>query len=247
MFKRIVNDIDSVFARDPAARSRMEVILCYPGVHAIVLYRLSHFLWRHELRLVGRCVSSFARFITGIDIHPGATIGHRLFIDHGMGVVIGETARIGNDVTIYHDVTLGGVAPGKDAKGALRHPQIGHNVIIGAGAQLLGPISVGDFARVGSNAVVFKDVEADTTVVGIPARPVAEKLPPDHHFEAYGTPKDEDMDPLVAMLHKMENDVANLRMRVAELEGLTPVGCASSSTGSATGEDPVQALRASQD
>lgn len=217
MFKRIVNDIDSVMSRDPAARSRLEVLLCYPGVHALLLYRLSNWLWRMHFRFLGRFVSYIGRFITGIEIHPGATIGNRFFIDHGMGVVIGETAKIGDDVTIYHDVTLGGTSLTK----GLRHPQIGNNVIIGAGAQLLGPIKVGDFARIGSNAVVVKDVEEDTSVVGIPARPVAEKVPPvpkDHQFEAYGTPKDEDVDPVLALLEKLRNDVANLRMRVTELE-----------------------------
>jgi len=217
MFKRIVNDIDSVFARDPAARSRLEVVLCYPGVHAIVIYRLSNWLWRNDLKFLGRFLSTLGRFITGIEIHPGATIGHRFFIDHGMGVVIGETATIGDDVTIYHDVTLGGTSLTK----GIRHPQVGNNVIIGAGAQLLGPIKVGNFARIGSNAVVVKDVDADTTVVGIPARSLAEKVPPvakDHQFAAYGTPQDDEVDPLVTMMHKMENDVANLRMRVTELE-----------------------------
>ena len=218
MFKRIVNDIDSVFSRDPAARSRLEVVLCYPGIHALIIYRLSNWLWKAHLKFPGRLLSYVGRFLTGIEIHPGATIGHRFFIDHGMGVVIGETATIGNDVTIYHDVTLGGTSLSK----GIRHPQIGNNVIIGAGAQLLGPIKVGDNARVGSNAVVVKDVDADTTVVGIPARPVAEKTPPiakDGHFEAYGTPQDLDVDPMLATMYRLANDVANLRMRMAELEG----------------------------
>jgi len=217
MFKRIVNDIDSIFSRDPAARSRLEVILCYPGVHALIIYRLSSWLWRHHFKFLGRFLSSIGRFLTGIEIHPGATIGHRFFIDHGMGVVIGETASIGDDVTMYHDVTLGGTSLNR----GIRHPQIGNNVIIGAGAQLLGPITVGDFARIGSNAVVVKDVEADTSMVGIPARPAVEKHPPmpkDHHFEAYGTPQDDEVDPMVTLMHKLENDVANLRMRVTELE-----------------------------
>jgi len=218
IFKRIVNDVDSVFARDPAAHSRAEILLCYPGVHALLFHRFSHWLWRHGWRLTARFSSSVSRFLTGIDIHPGAKIGDRFFIDHGMGVVIGETATIGNDVTMYHDVTLGGVSPGASAKGSLRHPQIGNNVIIGAGAHLLGPISVGDFARIGSNAVVVKDVPKDTTMVGIPARPVKEKIPADHHFEAYGTPQDEEADPVIAMLDKLRNDIANLKMRVNELE-----------------------------
>ena len=215
MFKRIVNDIDSIFARDPAARSRLEVVLCYPGVHALVIYRLSNWLWRNNLKFLGRFMSSIGRFLTGIEIHPGATIGNRFFIDHGMGVVIGETATIGDDVTLYHDVTLGGTSLTK----GIRHPQIGNNVIVGAGAQLLGPIKVGDFARVGSNAVVVKDVEPDTTVVGIPARPLADsKQEKDHHFEAYGTPQDVELDPMLATMYRLANDVANLRMRVTELE-----------------------------
>jgi len=220
MFKRIVNEIDSVFARDPAARSRLEIILCYPGVHAIIFYRISNWLWRSGFKLPGRFISSLGRFTTGIEIHPGAKIGKRLFIDHGMGTVIGETSAIGDDVTIYHDVTLGGVAPGNDVKGSLRHPQIGNNVIIGSGAQLLGPIKVGNNARIGSNAVVVKDVEVGSTVVGIPARAVSEKnMPQDKHFDAYGgTPQAEDADPVIAMLDKLQNDIANLKMRVNELE-----------------------------
>jgi serine O-acetyltransferase len=220
MFKRIVNEIDSVFARDPAARSRLEILLCYPGVHAIIFYRISNWLWRKGLKLPGRFVSMLGRFVTGIEIHPGAKIGKRFFIDHGMGTVIGETASIGDDVTIYHDVTLGGVSPGSDVKGSLRHPQIGNNVIIGSGAQLLGPIKVGSDARIGSNSVVVKDVEKGATVVGIPARAVNEKnVPHDKHFDAYaGTPQAEEADPVVAMLDKLQNDIANLKMRVNELE-----------------------------
>jgi serine O-acetyltransferase len=213
MFKRIVNDIDSVLARDPAARSRLEVVLCYPGVHAVIFHRVSSCLWRIGWKLPARLVSYVSRFITGIEIHPGATIGNRFFIDHGMGVVIGETARIGDDVTIYHDVTLGGTSLNK----GLRHPQIGNNVIIGAGAQLLGPVVVGDNARIGSNAVVIKDVEVNSTVVGIPARPVVPK-PREEGFKAYGTPQDDDSDPLAVMLHLLRNDMANLQMRVTELE-----------------------------
>ena len=217
MFKRIVNDIDSVLARDPAARSRLEVILCYPGVHAMIFHRISNWLWGKGWKISGRFVSYLSRFLTGIEIHPGATIGNRFFIDHGMGVVIGETAKIGDDVTIYHDVTLGGTSLTK----GIRHPQIGNNVIIGAGAQLLGPIHVGDNARVGSNAVVIKDVQKETTVVGIPARPVAAKVPRDENeqaFKAYGTPQDDETDPLAVMLNKIRNDMANLQMRVTELE-----------------------------
>jgi serine O-acetyltransferase len=222
MFKTIVNEIDSVFARDPAAHSRLEVLLCYPGIHAMMFYRLSNWLWRKGWRVLGRFISSTGRFFTGIEIHPGATIGKRFFIDHGMGVVIGETARIGDDVTIYHDVTLGGVAPGDSSKGSLRHPQIGNNVIIGAGAQLLGPVIVGDNARIGSNAVVVKDVDSSSTVVGIPARPVNEEPPASKQntsvFTAYGTPCDENIDPVEHMLAQLHRDVQQLQQRIKQLE-----------------------------
>jgi serine O-acetyltransferase len=219
MFKTIVNDIDSVFARDPAAHSRLEVFLCYPGIHALLFYRLSNWLWRKGFKVTGRFISSTGRFFTGIEIHPGATIGKRFFIDHGMGVVIGETATIGDDVTLYHDVTLGGTSLSK----GLRHPQIGNNVIIGAGAQLLGPIHVGDNARVGSNAVVVKDVPADTSVVGIPARPVTEesgtkKAQKAAVFSAYGTPCDDDTDPVLHMLQGMHDEIQALHKRIGELE-----------------------------
>jgi serine O-acetyltransferase len=218
MFKTIMNDIDSVFARDPAARNRFEVLLCYPGVHALIIYRFSNFLWRNHLKLLGRFMSYIARFITGIEIHPGATIGSRLFIDHGMGVVIGETSTIGNDVTIYHDVTLGGTS----LASGLRHPQIGNGVIIGAGAQLLGPIRIGDNARVGSNAVVVKDVEAETTVVGVPARVVPEAPAPstvkEKSFDAYGGAKDAESDPVLAMLQQLQSDMQGLTARISELE-----------------------------
>ncbi len=221
-FKRIVNDIDSVFARDPAARSRLEVILCYPGFHAVLFYRLSNWLWRKQIKLPARFVSTLGRFFTGIDIHPGAKIGERFFIDHGMGVVIGETSTIGNDVTIYHDVTLGGVSPGSSAKGSLRHPQIGDRVIIGAGAQLLGPINVGNNARIGSNAVVVVDVEANSTVVGVPAHPVREKSSRAARaatiFEPYGTPHDENADPLLTTINQLRQELDTLQRRVTELE-----------------------------
>jgi serine O-acetyltransferase len=233
MFKRIVNDIDSVFARDPAARSRAEVVLCYPGVHAVIFYRVSNWLWRKDWKLAGRYLSYIGRFATGIEIHPGATIGKRFFIDHGMGVVIGETARIGDDVTIYHDVTLGGVSPGDDAKGSVRHPQIGNNVIIGAGAHLLGPITVGDNARIGSNAVVVRDVAQGATMVGIPARAVAEKVAPvvdaEKHFDAYGTPKPPEVDPVAVLLEQLRGDMAKLQQRVNELES-QDAGLAGSAT-----------------
>jgi len=224
MFKRIINDIDSVFARDPAARSRLEVFLCYPGMHALLFHRLANWLWRLRLKLLARIISYINRFITGIDIHPGATIGQRFFIDHGMGVVIGETATIGDDVTIYHDVTLGGTAPQDSDKGTLRHPQLGNNVIIGAGAQLLGPIKVGDNARIGSNAVVVRDVEPGATMIGVPAHAFNDKASPAKaestgQFEAYANPQNGDADPLFKIIHQLQEEVAVLKSRLDELSG----------------------------
>lgn len=214
MFKRFIAEVDSFFARDPAARSRLEVILCYPGLHALLLHRLAHWLWERNLKLIARIISYFSRFLTGVDIHPGAKIGERFFIDHGMGVVIGETATIGNDVTIYHDVTLGGTSLFKE----VRHPQVGHRVIIGAGAQLLGPIKVGDDARIGSNAVVVKDVPAHATAVGVPARLVQEKENAIHPFMAYATQQDDDNDPINVELHTLVDEINQLKQRLKQLE-----------------------------
>lgn len=166
MLSRIREDINSVFDRDPAAKNTIEILLCYPGMHALWFYRVSHFFWGKKFFLIGRLISNLGRLITGIEIHPAAKIGRRLFIDHGMGVVIGETAEIGDDVTIYHGVTLGGVS----WRQAKRHPTIGNNVVIGAGAKILGPFRVGDGARIGSNSVVVKEVPDNATVVGIPGR-----------------------------------------------------------------------------
>ena len=166
MFRRLREDIRSVFDRDPAARTSWEVLTCYPGVHALLMYRLSHWLWHFRFRWLGRLVSHFARFLTGIEIHPGATIGRRFFIDHGMGVVIGETAEIGDDVTLYHGVTLGGTTWNKGK----RHPTLEDGVVVGAGAKILGPFTVHKGAKVGSNAVVTKEVPEGVTAVGNPAR-----------------------------------------------------------------------------
>src|SRR5690349_2309920 len=166
MFSRMREDIQCVFERDPAARSVFEVVTCYPGFHALQWHRLSHAFWGMGLRWLARFTSHFGRFVTGIEIHPGATIGRRVFIDHGMGVVIGETAEIGDDCTLYHGVTLGGVSWNKGK----RHPTLGKGVVIGAGAKILGPVRVGDNAKVGSNAVVVRDVPQGATAVGIPAR-----------------------------------------------------------------------------
>lgn len=219
MFKHILSHIDAVIARDPAARSRLEVVLCYPGVHAVAAHRLTHTLWRMRLKLLARVVSMLARLLTAIEIHPAATVGKRLFIDHGFGVVIGETASIGDDVTIYHDVTLGGTSLAQE----IRHPQIGNGVIIGAGAQLLGPISVGDYARIGSNAVVVGNVPAGATMVGIPARVVESKpsatLSELQVFAAYGTPSDAESDPMQETLSRMARELAELKARVREMEG----------------------------
>ena len=172
MFSRLREDIACVFERDPAARSSWEVLTCYPGFHALTLHRLSHWLWRNRLRWMARFCSHLGRFFTGIEIHPGATVGRRVFIDHGMGVVIGETAEIGDGCTIYQGVTLGGTSL---TKGAKRHPTLGPGVIVGANAQVLGGFTVGAGARVGSNAVVTKPVPEGATAVGNPARIIVKK------------------------------------------------------------------------
>lgn len=217
MPNRLLEDVDSVFRRDPAARSRLEVILCYPGFHAVLFYRLSHWLWKRKMRLPARIFSQLARFFTGIEIHPGATIGRHFFIDHGMGVVIGETASIGDNVTIYHGVTLGGVS----SSPGIRHPQIGNGVIIGSGAQLLGPIQVGDNARIGSNAVVVKDVPEGATMVGIPAKAVKRAAMSESEakeFDAYGVHHGEIPDPVARAFEVLTEQVARLSGRVIELE-----------------------------
>ena len=170
MFKTLREDIQTVFAKDPAARSVLEVIFCYPGLHALLLHRLAHFLWQHKLRFLARLLSDINRFLTSIEIHPGAKIGRRFFIDHGAGVVIGETAEIGDDVLMYQGVVLGGTTLEKKK----RHPTIGNKVVLGSGAIVLGPITVGDDARVGSGSVVVKSVPPDCTVVGVPGRVVEE-------------------------------------------------------------------------
>ncbi len=217
MFKRIKEDMDCVFGRDPAVRSRVEIFFCYPGFHALRFYRLANWLWQHRLRLLGRFISHMGRVFTGIEIHPGATIGRRFFIDHGMGVVIGETAMIGDNVTLYHGVTLGGVtwAPGK------RHPTLEDDVVVGAGAQVLGPITVGKGARVGANAVVLKDVPPGATMVGIAARP-ATGVPKGNEaqsgFAAYGTPSPNVADPISRSIEGLLEVLDRLRARVGQLE-----------------------------
>ncbi|MFQ5958303.1 MAG: serine O-acetyltransferase [Alphaproteobacteria bacterium] len=222
MFKRIGAEIDVVFERDPAVRSRIEVVLCYPGFHALRLYRLSHALWQRRWSLLGRFVSHIGRVMTGIEIHPGARIGERFFIDHGMGVVIGETAEIGDDVTLYHGVTLGGIAPSVDAESQVnqkRHPTIEDGVIVGSGAQILGPITIGAGARIGANAVVVKDVPSGVTVVGIPGRVVGgrDQTHPER-FAAYGTPSPDIPDPVSKSIDGLLDHVGRLSARIEELE-----------------------------
>ena len=179
MFDHLKEDIAIVFERDPAARTHWEILTTYPGVHALLMHRVAHFLWQKRLCWLARFSSHLARFLTGIEIHPGASIGHRVFIDHGMGVVIGETAIIGDDCTLYHGVTLGGTSWNKGK----RHPTLEKGVVIGAGAKILGPITLGAGAKVGSNAVVVKDVPANATAIGIPAR-ILEDAPVDKKAEA---------------------------------------------------------------
>jgi len=173
MLQSINSDIRSAFDRDPAARSRLEILLCYPGLHAVWGHRITHWLWKHNLKLLGRWISQLMRGLTGIEIHPGAQIGPNLFIDHGMGIVIGETAELGENVTLYHGVTLGGTSLNKGK----RHPTLGDNVVVGAGAKILGAITIGDNSRVGANAVVVKSVPPDSVVVGVPGQVVTRSQP----------------------------------------------------------------------
>jgi serine O-acetyltransferase len=219
MFQRIREDIASVFDRDPAARSTWEVITCYPGFHALLIHRVAHRLWGVGLRWLARLASHLGRFLTGIEIHPGATIGRRVFIDHGMGVVVGETAEIGDDTTLYHGVTLGGTSWNKGK----RHPTLGRGVVVGAGAKILGPILVGDGAKVGSNAVVVKDVPAGATAVGIPARIIEdrrEQVREAHAarlgFSAYGLTSSDD-DPVAQAIRGLTDHTAELERRLAEM------------------------------
>jgi len=206
MFARIREDIASTFERDPAARSTWEVITCYPGFHALVIHRFANWLWRMRMRWLARFASHLSRFFTGIEIHPGARIGRRVFIDHGMGVVIGETAELGDDCTLYHGVTLGGTTWNKGK----RHPTLGRGVVIGAGAKLLGPIVIGDGAKIGSNAVVVKDVPPGATAVGIPARIILDELDKTREekaaklgFSAYAVTAKAEDDPLAKAVQGM--------------------------------------------
>jgi len=214
MFKRFKEDIDSYIHRDPAAKSRLEVILCYPGLHAVMFHRVANAFWKREWRLMGRFLSHVAKILSGIEIHPGATVGRRFFIDHGTGVVIGETAEVGNDVTLYQGVTLGGTAlhEGK------RHPTLEDGVIVGSGAQVLGPHVIGAGARIGANAVVLEDVAPGVTMVGIPAKMVmGRNKKKDSEFCAYGTPEGMD-DPVVRAMETLRTEINTLKNRVEELE-----------------------------
>ena len=187
MLRQINEDIAVALEKDPAARNALEVLFLYPGVHALIAYRVTHLLWGMGLKFIARGLSQLARLITGIEVHPGAIIGKRLFIDHGMGVVIGETSEIGDNVTIYHAVTLGGSSPSIDSerqRHEKRHPTIGNDVVIGSGAQVIGPVNVGNGARIAANAVVVKDVPENATMVGIPAKAV--KLENKGNFRPYG-------------------------------------------------------------
>ncbi len=219
MLQRIKEDIRVVFERDPAARNTLEVLTAYPGFHAVLMYRLSHRLWQARLFLLGRIVSHIARWLTGIEIHPGASIGRRLFIDHGMGVVIGETAEIGDDCTLYHGVTLGGTSWEKGK----RHPTLENNVVVGAGAKVLGPITVGEGGRVGSNSVVVKSVPPGETVVGIPghiikkrAKDARAEIARKIGFDAYGQTRDmsdpvtQAIDSMLDHIHVMDKKVEKM-------------------------------------
>jgi serine O-acetyltransferase len=222
VFKKLREDIASYMERDPAAKSGIEIILCYPGFHATVIHRLTHWLWTHGLHLSARFLSHLGKIFTGIEIHPGAEIGKRFVIDHGTGTVIGETAIIGDDVTLYHDVTLGGVAPSVDSAqqvGQKRHPTLEDGVIVGSGAQILGPITIGAHARVGANSVVTKDVPGSVTAVGVPAKVV---MPRDkqkaREFQAYGTSSEGCPDPVLQTIEALRQQVTTLSERIEELE-----------------------------
>jgi len=224
MFDRLREDIQCVFDRDPAARNRLEVFTTYPGLHAVLWHRLNHWLWTHGAKWLARWLAAIARWLTGIEIHPAARIGRRFFIDHGMGVVIGETTQIGDDCTLYHGVTLGGTSWQKGK----RHPTLGNNVVVGAGAKILGPVHMGDGVRIGSNAVVLRDVPPGATVVGVPGRivtPAGERTAQDRTraaiarkmgFDAYGMTKDMP-DPVAHAINCMLDHIHTMDKRLEEM------------------------------
>ena len=231
MFSRLRTDIQCILDRDPAARSKWKVVTCYPGLHALVLHRVAHGLWKRNFRWLGRFISQFSRWLTGIEIHPGATLGTGVFIDHGMGVVIGETAEIGDGCTIYQGVTLGGTSL---TKGAKRHPTLGRNVVVGAGAKVLGGFTVGDDAAIGSNAVVTKPVPPGATAVGIPARIIQaedgarrEAVAAKMGFSAYGVTASDDplsqaMKGLIDNASSQEHQIALLWQAIEKLSEQRP-------------------------
>lgn len=211
MFGKIKNDIKAAFERDPAAKSVLEILLCYPGVHAMIFYRIAHFFWTKKLLVLGRFTSHIGRFVTGIEIHPGAKIGSGFFIDHGMGVVIGETTEIGDNCTLYHGVTLGGTSLKKEK----RHPTLGNNVVVGAGAKVLGPFKVGDNSKIGANSVVINEVPPNSTVVGIPAKSAQKKkeageaVDLDHH--KLPDPNAKSFQCLLGKIMEMEKELAKMK------------------------------------
>ena len=220
MFDHVKEDISIVFERDPAARTHWEILTTYPGVHALLIHRASHWLWQQHFYWFARFSSHIGRWLTGIEIHPGATIGRRVFIDHGMGVVIGETATIGDDCTLYHGVTLGGTSWNKGK----RHPTLEAGVVIGAGAKILGPITIGAGAKIGSNAVVVKDVPPNATAVGIPARILEEELTKQREnvakkigFAAYAVGNDEN-DPMIKAIHSLLDHAAKQDVEMQTLK-----------------------------
>lgn len=214
MIENAKQEIDLVYQRDPAARSALEIILAYPGVHALIGYRISHWLWVHKLKLLGRLYSQLVRFLTGIEIHPGARIGRGLFIDHGMGVVIGETAEIGDNVTMYHGVTLGGVSLEKGK----RHPTIGNGAVIGAGAKVLGPIVIGENSRIGANAVVVHSVPPNSVVTGVPGQVVVRSRPRSVNVDLeHGRLPDTLGDSVISLLNRIETVEKILHVHPAEL------------------------------
>ena len=231
MFNQLKEDIKIVFDRDPAARNMLEVVTTYPGFHAILLHRVNHYFWRHNFKFIARFLSYFSRWLTGIEIHPGAIIGKRFFIDHGMGIVIGETAIIGDDCTLYHGVTLGGTS----WKKGKRHPSLGDGVVVGAGAKVLGPIEVGDEARIGSNAVVIRTVPEGATVIGIPGRivntevtkPTAEQeaMAKKIGFDAYGAsqgmpdPVAVAINSMLEHIHSMDIEMQRMCTEIKSLGG----------------------------
>ena len=215
---KMIEDIRSVFKRDPAARNVFEIITCYSGVQAVIIYRFTHLLWRYKLYWLARFISTFARWITGIEIHPGAVIGRRFFIDHGMGVVIGETSEIGDDCMMYHGVTLGGTSWNKEK----RHPTLKDGVIIGAGAKILGPITLGKNVRVGSNSVVVKSIDDNCTVVGIPGRVLEKKVSDDDQFDSYAASTSSSAnDPTVQAVNSIIERLADIDEQIANLSGVS--------------------------